>query len=102
MKSEQKILKIHEKDNVLVALADLKKGTEVIYDSQSYIMQNDIPAKHKFVTEALSKGDLVYMYGVLVGKAKKDIAKGDMISTTNVSKPSVTRNLFLIRRLLSD
>lgn len=84
MKSDQKILKIHEKDNVLVALADLKKGTEVVYDSKTYVLQNDIPAKHKFVTETLAKGDLVYMYGVLVGKAKKDIAKGDMISTTNL------------------
>lgn len=84
MKSEQKVLKIHKKDNVLVALTDLKKGEEITFESQSYTLQNDVAEKHKFVTESLQKGGSVFMYGVLVGKAKTEIPKGGMITTENL------------------
>ncbi|MBU2996832.1 altronate dehydratase family protein [Cellulophaga baltica] len=84
MSSQQKVLRIHAKDNVLVALTDIKKGTEITFESQTYVIQNDIDSKHKFVTETLRKDDPVYMYGVLVGRAKKEILKGDKISTTNL------------------
>lgn len=84
MDNQQKTLRIHPKDNVLVALSNLKKGTQVLFENRTYHIQNNIAAKHKFVTETLSKGDQVIMYGVLVGKAKKTIIKGDLISTTNL------------------
>ena len=84
METKQNVLKIHEKDNVIVALTDLKKGDKITFENHVYELQNDISAKHKFVTETLVEGDPVYMYGVLVGKAKKEILKGDIISTTNL------------------
>lgn len=90
MVKNQKVLKIHIKDNVIVALADLKKGEQIIYENQAYEIQNDISAKHKFVTENLNSGDSVYMYGVLVGKAKKPIVKGDLISTSNLAHDTET------------
>ncbi len=85
MKSQQKVLRIHHKDNVLVALTDLKKGTHVSFENETYHIQNNIAAKHKFVTETITKDGSVYMYGVLVGKAKKEILKGDLISTSNLT-----------------
>ncbi|QWX84997.1 altronate dehydratase [Cellulophaga sp. HaHaR_3_176] len=84
MEKKQNVLKIHKKDNVIVALTDLKKGEEITFENHVYQLQNNISAKHKFVTENLAKNDAVYMYGVLVGKAKKAIIKGDLISTTNL------------------
>lgn len=84
MKNQKSVLKIHPKDNVLVALTDLEKGTTITFENNVYTIQNNIAAKHKFVTENLIEGDSVYMYGVLVGKAKKAIAKGDLLSTTNL------------------
>lgn len=84
MKTEQKVLRIHEKDNAIVALSNLKKGTEITFEEQHYQLQNDIDAKHKFVSEDLSKGDPVYMYGVLVGRAKQNILKGELIHTHNL------------------
>ncbi|WP_242133628.1 UxaA family hydrolase [Aestuariivivens marinum] len=85
MSNHQKVLKIHDKDNVLVALTDLEKGSEIIFENHNYIIQNHIAAKHKFVTNTIEKGGNVYMYGVLVGKAKKKIVKGDLISTSNLA-----------------
>ena len=40
------VLKIHPADNVLVALTDLKKGTEVAFEGNNYTLLEDIAAKH--------------------------------------------------------
>jgi altronate hydrolase len=81
---KQRLVKVHPDDNVLVALANLTKGEEVQYNGETFILQDNIPAKHKFVTADLAKGDSVIMYGVLVGKAQMDIPKGGIISTANL------------------
>ncbi|MFI5156571.1 MAG: UxaA family hydrolase [Chitinophagales bacterium] len=78
------ILKVHPKDNVLVALRDLPKGQTVEFGGQRYTLAEDIPAKHKFTTSPLQQGDAVVMYGVLVGKAKQPIPLGARISTSNL------------------
>ncbi|MBK6825456.1 MAG: altronate dehydratase [Chitinophagaceae bacterium] len=80
---KQRVLKVHPKDNVLVALTDLKKGEPITYEGQEFILQDDIRAKHKFFTVDLSKGDKIYMYGVLVGTAQVDIPKGGWMNTDN-------------------
>ncbi|HEX9601414.1 MAG TPA: UxaA family hydrolase, partial [Mariniflexile sp.] len=82
--NRQGILKIHTKDNVLVALTDLGKGKTLLFENQSYTLADTIPAKHKFATENFKVGDPIYMYGVLVGRAKKDIPIGGLISTENL------------------
>ena len=84
MKSYQKILQIHPKDNILVALTDLKKGDQISFEDRLFVLQNDIAAKHKFAMCDFAKGDSVFMYGVLVGKATKEIFKGGLISTSNI------------------
>lgn len=81
---KQKILKVHPDDNVLVALTNLARGETLTYNGESFMLQDDIPAKHKFVTRNLAQGDSVIMYGVLVGKAQTDIPKGGIISTANI------------------
>ncbi len=81
---KQKILKVHPDDNVLVALTNLARGETLTYNGESFMLQDDIPAKHKFVIRNLAQGDSVIMYGVLVGKAQTDIPKGGIISTANI------------------
>lgn len=77
-------LKVHPKDNVIVALQDLKKGDKVQLDGVEYLLKEDIPAKHKFTAIPFHKDDSVMMYGVLVGKAKADLPVGVRISTENL------------------
>jgi altronate hydrolase len=81
---KQRLVKVHPDDNVLVALANLSKGETVSYNGEEFILQDEIQAKHKFVTTDLNKGDAVIMYGVLVGRAQAKIVKGGIISTTNL------------------
>jgi len=77
-------LKIHPKDNVLVALQDLKKGEFINFENNSFHLYEDILAKHKFMTKEFDIGDEVIMYGILVGKAIKFIPRGGLMSTFNV------------------
>ena len=83
-----RILKIHPNDNVLVALQDLSKGETIIYDGDSYILQDDIHAKNKFFMQDMNVGDTIIMYGVLVGKAQNFIPKGGLMNTENTKHAS--------------
>jgi altronate hydrolase len=79
----QIVLRVHPKDNVLVALTSLAKGAVVSYNGDDYTLQDDIPAKHKFFMKDMHAGDEVIMYGVLVGKAQAEIPKGGRLTTEN-------------------
>lgn len=81
---KHRVLKVNSKDNVIVALTDLSKGETISFEGADYILQEDIAAKHKFFTQDMKVGDEVIMYGVLVGKAQKEIAKGSRMSTENI------------------
>jgi altronate hydrolase len=81
---KQKITKIHPKDNVIVALADLNAGEEVTFKDKSYRVTEFIPAKHKFAVSNLPAGTDIIMYGVLVGRAESDIPAGGLLTTANV------------------
>jgi altronate hydrolase len=92
---KNRILKINQQDNVVVALANLAKGETISFEGAEYLLKEDIPAKHKFILQDMKTGDEVIMYGVLVGKAQKDIAKGSRISTENTkhaAQPYAWRN----------
>jgi len=78
------IIKIHEKDNVITALATLQKDEQVKWDAHSFTMKEDIPVKHKFFAKDFQAGEEVYMYGVLVGKTLMPVAVGSLMTTQNV------------------
>src|SRR5262252_4776930 len=78
------VLQLDSRDNVLVALTDLKLGEQVRFTGKTHILVSDVPAKHKFATTDLAEGDAVIMYGVTVGKAVRPIAAGDLLTTLNI------------------
>ena len=78
------VLKVHPKDNVIVALRDLEQGEKIEFEGSQYVMQERVQAKHKFYTEDLAKGGEVIMYGVLVGKVQYDVKKGGLMTTENI------------------
>jgi len=79
----QPVLKVHAKDNVLVALRDLAKGQEIEFNGEKFTLQDDIPAKHKFFTQDMQAGDEITMYGVLVGKTQVFVPSGGRMTTEN-------------------
>ncbi len=80
-----KTLQIHSKDNVLVALQDLQAGETITFVQKEITLKTAVPAKHKFAIDDLCKGDLVYMYGGIVGKAMVEIQAGEALTTSNVT-----------------
>ena len=58
---KQKVLKVHPDDNVIVALQDIAKGETVKYNGNTYLIVDDIPAKHKFFENDMNTGDEVIM-----------------------------------------
>jgi altronate hydrolase len=81
---KQVVIKIHPKDNVLVALKNLSKGETISFEGEEFILQDAIAAKHKFFTKEMNQGDEVIMYGVLVGKVQNAISRGGLMTTANV------------------
>jgi len=80
----QRVLQLDSRDNVLIALVDLKKGETITLGEARITLVTDVPAKQKFPTEDLTIGAQVTMYGVLVGKASQSVRRGELLSTGNM------------------
>jgi altronate hydrolase len=81
-------LQLDLRDNVLVALTTLAAGTVAHYGhlpaSGACTVTQTIPAKHKMALIDLKPGDLIRMYGMVVGEVTQSIARGGLVSTRNV------------------
>ena len=75
--TQARVLRLDEKDNVLVALADLHKGEIVGYLGNDYPLLSDVSSKHKFLTQDVNAGGVIIMYGVLVGHTVENLRRGD-------------------------
>src|SRR5229473_5357848 len=80
----QKVLQLDARDNVLIALRDLKQNEAIEFSGEKYSLVSNIPAKHKFATKDLTAGSQVMMYGVLVGKTSKPVRRGELLSLSNI------------------
>jgi altronate hydrolase len=78
------VLQLHPRDNVLIALADLTAGAQIEFAGRLYRLRNAVPAKHKFAMRDFVVGDDIIMYDVLVGRALKPIASGELLTTANI------------------
>ena len=78
------VLKLDDRDNVIIALESFRQGDRVRMGEAEYTLVSDVPAKYKFATDDLAIGDSVIMYGVLVGKAVARIRRGEVITVRNL------------------
>ena len=76
---------INARDNVAVALTDIKKG-EAIYLPEDFELeaQGDIPFSHKIALKDFSAREEIIKYGEVIGQAKGEIRKGDWVHTHNL------------------
>lgn len=75
-----RFLRIHDRDNVAVAVTALQKGETAL----GVTLQADIPAGHKFALTPIAEGEDVIKYAAPIGHATADIAPGDWVHTHNV------------------
>jgi len=70
-------IRINEKDNVAIAVRDIKRGETV---APGLAALEDIPQGHKAALEDIKKDGEIVRYGVLLGYALEDIARGRWIN----------------------
>ena len=79
---------IDKKDNVAVAIEEIKLGDECTYKIENNLFSikaiNKIPIYHKFAIKDISKGEVIIKYGEHIVIASKDIKKGEYVHTHNV------------------
>ena len=80
-----RLIIINPRDNVAIALSDLKKGEPIDVPGNGTILPaNDIPYSHKIALEDIPKGADVFKYGEIIGEAKEPIRKGEWVHTHNL------------------
>lgn len=80
----ENVLQLDPRDNVLVALTTLDLGAQVRYGQSSCTITETVPAKHKLALVDLKPGDLIILYGMVVGEVVEPIRRGGVISTRNI------------------
>jgi altronate hydrolase len=80
----QTVLQLDPRDNVLVALTPLSPGDVVAWGQETCPVTQAIPVKHKIAIVDLAPGDVIRMYGMVVGEATTAIPRGGAISTRNI------------------
>jgi altronate dehydratase small subunit len=79
---------LREQDNVATSLRDLRAGEEAlvgILDATRQItLREDIPYGHKFAMRDITKGEAIFKYGEVIGRATCDIAAGAHAHVQNI------------------
>ncbi|MBM3605317.1 MAG: altronate dehydratase [Alphaproteobacteria bacterium] len=74
-------LRLHDSDNILVALLPLAPGAPVV---AGVAASEAIPAGHKIATCAIAAGEPVRKYGQVIGIATQDISAGEHVHVQNL------------------
>jgi len=79
-----KYLIISPKDNVAVAIQDLKEGEVLNINGSVITIMSDIDTGHKFAIHPIKEGENVMKYGYPIGHALSNIGIGEHVHTHNV------------------
>lgn len=73
-------IRIHQSDDVIVALKDFKKGDTV----DGIVLLDDIKMGHKIALHDMEKGHRLIKYGNVIGILSEDVKKGQWIHSHNL------------------
>lgn len=73
------ILLINEDDNVVICVKPLTAGEVLDLEHMSLTVKSDVLSYHKLALFAIRKGDLCYSFGRVIGRARRDIEKGEPV-----------------------
>jgi altronate hydrolase len=83
--SKPDVLRVHPRDDVLVALRDMQPGETVRSLTESLAAKSFVPRGHKLAATAISAGATVHKYGWPIGRATRDIEPGEHVHTHNLA-----------------
>lgn len=82
MPGNRRSLKAHVGDNVATVLDELLDRTLI---EGGMIIPQGIPFGHKVALGDLAPGDVVIKYGVVIGRAKSSIRRGEHVHVHNIA-----------------
>lgn len=80
----QDFIRIHEDDNVAVALRSIAAGETLTVGQYQVTTLEEIPQGHKFALKPVPKDTEVVKYGFRIGYAKEDIPAGGWVHVHNL------------------
>lgn len=84
MIKSEKLIKIHEKDNVAVSLTNISKGETVTLGDFTVTALEDIDKGHKIAFTDIGEGENIIKYGFPIGHTTRAIKAGEFIHTNNI------------------
>ena len=79
------LIRVHEMDNVAVALRPLVAGEELSLPWDGRLAAREaVPPSHKIALADLAQGQTVYRYGQPIGVALRDVPRGHWVHTHNL------------------
>lgn len=79
-----KVIRLHPRDNVAVALEDVAGGEVLSLDGLELTAAEDVRRGHKIALSPISAGESIMKYGCAIGTAKEDIPQGAWVHVHNV------------------
>ncbi|HZK86269.1 MAG TPA: UxaA family hydrolase [Desulfosporosinus sp.] len=81
---------LHERDSVGVVLDPITPGDQLSYklpgsDETQISALEDIPPFHKFALKSINRGDKVFKYGQVIGRATLAIQAGQHVHSHNLT-----------------
>lgn len=89
-----KAILLHPDDNVLVCVAPIQPGDELVIDEALIIAAETIGVGHKLARRSLPVGEKIFKYGAPVGSMTQTVAAGGHVHMHNMRSdyiPSHTR-----------
>ncbi len=78
------IIKIHNRDNVVIALKPFSKGEFIEIDGKTIELLSDIEKAHKIAIQDIEAGAEIIKYGYPIGKTTTAIKTGEHVHVQNV------------------
>lgn len=79
------VIIIHPRDNVGIALVDIKENQVVRTSSgEEFPALSDIPFSHKVALAGVETGGEFFKYGEFIGKAARPVRMGEWVHTHNL------------------
>ena len=79
-----RFLKIHENDNVVIALSQLEKDENIYVNGENIKTSEEIKRGHKIALKRIEPGEKIIKYGHLIGQATQTINPGAWIHSHNM------------------
>lgn len=86
--SQERIIILNSKDNVGIIKKDVSPGEKIIINKEKFQnlieVKDNIPYRFKIALKNIDIGETIIKSGEIIGKAKKEIQKGEMVHVHNI------------------